>query len=174
MPVRLLASSLFALLLFFAARADHSRVRQLAPGIYFWQGDRDKREPANCTWVVFKDYVLVVDANFPWGAQEILPEIKRTTNKPIRYVVDTHYHGDHAFGNSVFADAGASIVCSEACDAELRSKGVKGWANSKEPGHSLEGFRLEPAVMTFSDKMVFDDGSQRPNSRQAQFATTNT
>jgi len=156
------ASLTFALLLFFGARAQSNRVQQLAPGIYFWQGDRDKREPANCTWVVFKDYVLVIDANFPWGAREILPEIKHTTSKPIRFVFNTHYHGDHSTGNSLFVDKGATIVCSQACDGELRTKGAKAWANLKgDAAHSLEGTRFEAASITFSDGMVFDDGTQR-------------
>lgn len=161
MPVRFFAILSFALLLFFAARADSDRVRQLAPGVYFWQGDAEKREPANCTRVVFKDYVLVIDANFPWGAREILPRVKASTSKPIRFVFDTHYHGDHTFGNSVFADAGASIICSEACAEELRTKGVKGWAGSHDPAHPLDGYRLEQAAITFTDGMVFDDGTQR-------------
>jgi glyoxylase-like metal-dependent hydrolase (beta-lactamase superfamily II) len=162
MRIRIVAALTFALLLFFNARGQGNRVQQLAPGIYFWQGDRDKREPANCTWVVFKDYVLAIDANFPWGAREILPEIKRTTSKPIRFVFNTHYHGDHSTGNSLFVDAGATVVCSQACDGELRTKGVKAWAGMKgDAGHSMEGTRFEAASVTFSDGMVFDDGTQR-------------
>ncbi len=137
-------------------------MRQLSPGVYFWQGDRDKREPANCTWVVFKDYVLVIDANFPWGAREILPEIKNTTSKPIRFVFNTHYHGDHSTGNSLFVDTGATVVCSQACDGELRTKGAKAWANMRgDATHSMEGTRFEAASITFSDAMVFDDGTHR-------------
>ena len=49
-----------------------------------WQGDRDAGEPANCGWVEFNNYVLVIDANFPLGAKKILPEIRRTTKKPLR------------------------------------------------------------------------------------------
>ncbi len=151
----------FALLLFIAARADNDRVRELAPGVYFWHGDAEKREPANCTWVIFKDYVLVIDANFPWGAREILPRVKASTNKPIRFVFDTHYHGDHSFGNSVFADTGASIICSEACAEELRTKGANGWNNWKDAAHPLTGAHLEPATITFDDKLILDDGTQR-------------
>lgn len=161
MSVRVFAALSFVLLLFIAARADNDRAKEIAPGVYFWQGEADKREPANCTWVIFKDYVLVIDANFPWGAREILPRIKATTNKPIRFVFDTHYHGDHSFGNSVFTDAGASIICSEVCAEELRTKGVKGWANSHDPAHPLDAYRLEQASITFTDRMVFDDGTQR-------------
>jgi glyoxylase-like metal-dependent hydrolase (beta-lactamase superfamily II) len=52
-------------------------------------------------------------------------------------------------------------VLSQATDGELRTKGEKGWTNWKEPGHSLEGARLEAASLTFSDAMAFDDGTQR-------------
>ena len=90
--------------------AQPGAVQKLAPGVYVWQGDRDKREPANCMWVIFKDYVLVVDANFPWAAREIIAKIKSTTDKPIRFVLNTHYHGDHSYGNSVFTDVGALII----------------------------------------------------------------
>jgi cyclase len=129
--------------------------------VYFWQGDQDKREPANCTWVIFKDCVLVVDANFPWGAREILPRIKSTTRKPIPFVFDTHYHGDHTYGNSLFVDAGATVVCSEVCAEELRTKGARGWTNWNNPSHSLTGARLELPAITFTDGMVFDDRTQR-------------
>src|SRR5438874_11537734 len=96
-----------------------SAVRQIAPGVYVRQGDRDRRQPANTSWVIFRDYVVVIDANTPWGIREILPEIRKTTAKPIRYVFDTHYHWDHTWGNSVLVDAGVSVVCSRDCAAEL-------------------------------------------------------
>ena len=159
--MRLAAMFSFAVLLFVAAYGAVDRVRELAPGVYFWQGDHDSRQPANSTWIVFKDYVLVIDANFPWGAREILPRIRSITNKPIRFVFDTHYHGDHAYGNSLFVDSGATIVCSEVCAEELRTKGARGWNNWNDPAHSLAGARLEPPAITFTDGMVFDDGTQR-------------
>jgi cyclase len=142
-------------------RAEPGAVQQIAPGVYVWQGDRDKREPANCMWVIFKDYVVVVDANFPWAAKEILTKIKGTTDKPIRYVLNTHYHGDHAYGNSQFVDAGATIITSEATDSEARSKGVDGWTKWNNPEHSLKESHQEFATITFLDELVIDDGTQR-------------
>jgi len=161
MLVRVIAA--FISLLFFvsAGQAQTIGVRELAPGVYLWPGDRDRRQPANCTWVIFKDYVLVLDANFPWGAREILSKIKSTTDKPIRYVFNTHYHGDHSYGNSIFVDQGATVITSRATDEELRTKGALGWTNWHEAAHSLEGARLEPASLTFSDQMALDDGTQR-------------
>ena len=161
MRIRWIVACVFGLLLFAAARAQTDRVKELAPGVYFWQGDASQRQPANCTWVIFKDYVLVIDANFPWGAREIVPRIKATTSKPIRFVFDTHYHGDHAFGNSIFTDTGATIICSEACAEELRTKGARGFADWNDAAHPLTGARFEPATVTFTDGMAFDDGTHR-------------
>jgi cyclase len=154
-------TSLFVCFLFLAgvSYAEPGAVQKLAEGVYVWQGDIEKGEIANCMWVVFKDYVIVIDANFPWGARDILPKIKATTDKPIRYVLNTHYHSDHSFGNSVFVDAGAIIINSEATDSENRaSNDFAKWHN---PAHSLAGARQVYAGITFSDRLVFDDGTQR-------------
>ena len=66
--------------------AQTKPVRELAPGIYFYFGDELQHKSANCLWVVFKDYVLVIDANYPWGALEIMQEIRKTTIKRVRFV----------------------------------------------------------------------------------------
>lgn len=156
---RLLALGLCLFMLSSVGRAEPDAVQKIADDVYVWQGNPDKREPANCMWVIFKDYVLVVDANFPWAAREILTKIKATTNKPIRYVLNTHYHGDHSYGNSIFTDAGAILVNSEATDSENRAS--KAFANWNDPAHSVAGAHLEYATITFSDRLVFDDGTQR-------------
>jgi glyoxylase-like metal-dependent hydrolase (beta-lactamase superfamily II) len=76
-------------------------------------------------------------------------------------VFNTHYHGDHSFGNSIYSDLGATIICTEACANEMKTKGAVSWANWNNPQHSLEGAHLQPPAITFSDKLVFDDGTQR-------------
>jgi glyoxylase-like metal-dependent hydrolase (beta-lactamase superfamily II) len=174
---RIVIACSFALLLFAAARSQEQKVQELARGVYFWQGDTTIRRPANCTWVVFKDYVVVIDANFPWGAREILPEIRKRTNLPVRFVCNTHYHADHSFGNSVFMEAGAVIVCSRECGAESRAKGEADWRNqvlsrAERPNASTHdkavaaetrerGYRLEHPTVLFDERMVFDDGDCR-------------
>lgn len=160
MQLRRYALSLAAILPLTAQTAKHP-VKELAPGVYEWQGDRDAREPANALWVVFKDYVLLVDGNFPWGTREIIPAIKATTDKPIRYVFNTHYHADHSFGDSIYADQGAFIICSEECANEFKTKGAASWANWKDPKHPLAGAHFLIPEISFSDKLVFDDGTQR-------------
>ncbi|MBI3683845.1 MAG: MBL fold metallo-hydrolase [Acidobacteria bacterium] len=159
---RSIAVVIFTCLLFAAASSQPSRVRELSPGVWFWQGDRDAREPANCGWVSFRDYVLVIDANFPWGARKILPEIKKTTRKPIRFVFNTHYHGDHAYGGSLFVDEGAAIVCSQDCGVESRTKGQAGWDKDAGTGEfSLKPYRLAHPTIVFPEKMTFSDGEHQ-------------
>jgi len=146
----------------FTASSDTGRVRELAPGVYYRPAEPEKRIIANAGWVVFRDYVLVIDANFPWGAKAVLEDLRKTTKKPVKFVFDTHYHGDHANGNSVWVDAGATILCSEECQAELQTKGAAAWANSRDEGQfSLKPYRLETAQIAFRGRLVFDDGEHR-------------
>ena len=142
--------------------AQPGPVREIAPGVFYYFGDEDAQKPANCTWVVFHDYVLAVDANYPWGAREILGEIRKTTLKPVRFVFNTHYHHDHTFGNSVFVDAGATVISTRDTAAEMHTLGQVEWDRGEgSRGHSLKEFRREFPTLTFDDRLVFDDGEHR-------------
>ncbi len=159
---RMLLAGLFAGLLVVFAQTQSSPVKQVAPGVWVRLGDRTRNQPANAGWVIFKDYVLVVDANFPWGAKEILPEIRKTSNKPIRFVFNTHYHGDHAFGGNIFTDEGAQIVCSSDCAAESKTKGQADWDRDRATGdYSLKAYKLAHPTISFGNSMAFDDGEHR-------------
>jgi glyoxylase-like metal-dependent hydrolase (beta-lactamase superfamily II) len=158
---RILSSAAFVALLAAAAwqqaASQPNLVRELAPGVFFREAERDKRIIANTGWVVFRDYVLVIDANFPWGARAILPDIRKTTAKPVRFVFNTHYHGDHAFGSAEFVAAGAAVICSRECTEESLQKNPAGWARSAE----LRNEKLEHPQLSFQDRLVLDDGERR-------------
>jgi cyclase len=144
------------------AASQPNFTQQIAPGVYYRAADRAKNIIANTGWVIFRDYVLVIDANYPWGARDILADLRKTTTKPIRFVFDTHYHGDHAFGNSVWVDAGATILCSRECVAESKAKNTPAWEKNTGTGEfSLKSVRLEHPQIGFQDRMVFDDGEHR-------------
>jgi glyoxylase-like metal-dependent hydrolase (beta-lactamase superfamily II) len=162
---------IFGALLFVAlaqqGESPAGKVRQLAPGVFSRQGDRDRRQPANTSWVVFRDYVVLIDANTPWGIREILPEIRKTTNKPVRYVFDTHYHWDHTWGNSVLVDTGVTVVCSRDCAEELLTKGKREWDRNPPDGeYSLKTYRMEQPGMAFGEFLAFDDGERRLELRR--------
>ena len=155
--------SLLHLVLFMIATsafAQTTAVRELAPGVFYYFGDELKHRSANCVWVVFKEYVLVIDANYPWAAKEILQEIRKTTGKPVRFVLNTHYHHDHSFGNGVFYDSGATIVSTSATADEMKTLGKKEW-DENYSGQPLDGYRQVFPSMTFDSRLVFDDGVHR-------------
>ena len=154
----LLFAALLALALQTQSTSPSAQTHRLAPDVYYRAAEPDKRIIANAGWIVFRDYVLVIDANYPWGARVILDDIRKTTNKPIKFVFDTHYHGDHAHGNGVFVDAGATIVCSADCMAESLRKNREAWDKSAA---DYKNEKLEHPQIGFPDKLVFDDGAHR-------------
>lgn len=155
-------------------RADSqmNTVKELAPGVFFHEGDIKGRGHCNNGWVVFDDYVLVIDANFPSGAREVISKIKAQTNKPIRFAFDTHHHGDHAYGNQVWADNGGVIVAHENVLSEMRKYetgffgGKPGrWEDTANGREDVKATRLKPPSLLYRDVMIFDDGTHRVELR---------
>src|SRR5262249_19885780 len=87
-------------------------VVKLADGVY--AGSPDKG--ANVGWFVLGDGVVAIDSGGDnASATDILKAIAETTgNKPVRTLVLTHNHADHAGGARAFAAAGARVLCQEA------------------------------------------------------------
>jgi glyoxylase-like metal-dependent hydrolase (beta-lactamase superfamily II) len=83
--------------------------QKIADGVWFLIGDSSKGF-SNTTVIEMKDYLIVVDANYPGRAKELLGITKSLSKKPVRYVFDTHAHGDHSYGNSVWTSAGATTM----------------------------------------------------------------
>jgi glyoxylase-like metal-dependent hydrolase (beta-lactamase superfamily II) len=155
-----------------AAVSQIDTVKELAPGVYFHEGDLRGKGHCNNGWVIFKDYVLVLDANFPSGALEIIPKIKAQTDKPIRFAFDTHHHGDHAYGNQVWVDHGAVPVAHENVLAEMRKyeTGLFGgppgrWEGEATQRADMRATRLTPPSLLYRDVMIFDDGTHRVELR---------
>ena len=147
-----------------------NEVKEVAPGVFFRYSSISATDKSvvfggsNNIWVVFEDYVVVIDANFPTGAHEVIEAVKRTTTKPIRYVFDTHHHGDHAYGNDVFAQIGAGIIAQANCARLLRINGPKEFEEAgKAPGerYGVDKSKLKVPNVVFDDKLVLDDGTQR-------------
>jgi cyclase len=138
-------------------------VTEIAPGVWF---RKTKWEPTfigcNQGWIIFDDFVLVIDANFPNQAEEIIPLIRKTTDKPIRYVFDTHYHGDHADGNPVFHRIGATAIASENARDEFLTKGLAGFEGQKKQKAAEYGkLNYQLPSMYFPKKLVIEDSKQR-------------
>ncbi|HZU28985.1 MAG TPA: MBL fold metallo-hydrolase [Bryobacteraceae bacterium] len=140
----------------------------VAPGVYFHQGDIEHQGHCNNGWIVFKDYVLVIDANFPSGAQNILPKIRAITSKPIRFAFDTHHHGDHAYGNQVMFDNGATPLAHTGVLEEMKryETGYFGgkpgrWEDTAKQRADVAASHLHPPSLLFPRELYFDDGEHR-------------
>ncbi len=142
-------------------------VVEIAPGVFFRYSSISATDPkvpfggSNNIWIVFKDYVVVVDANFPKEAGDVIADIRKTTKKPIKYVLDTHHHGDHAYGNCIWAKEGAKIVASYPTARLLKTSGPKAWEDAAKDRKDIKENELKQADITFNDKYVIDDGTQR-------------
>src|SRR5271165_4763508 len=77
--------------------AQPNTVKQIAPGVWFREGDM-VQDHCNNVFIEMKDYLIVVDANFPSGARLAMEDAKKLSPKPVKYVFITHHHGDHDYG----------------------------------------------------------------------------
>jgi cyclase len=87
-----------------AARAQSFDIIQVGDGVYAAIGRPGVF--SNGAFMVNKDDVLVVDTHLrPSWARNLIAEIRKITDKPVRYVVDTHWHPDHVQGNQAYLSA---------------------------------------------------------------------
>jgi glyoxylase-like metal-dependent hydrolase (beta-lactamase superfamily II) len=82
------------------------RFEKVMDGIYYATASGTMTVGSNSPIIVNDDEAMVVDSEItPAAARALVADLKAVTDKPIGYVVDSHYHYDHAFGNQVFAPA---------------------------------------------------------------------
>jgi cyclase len=153
-----------------AGMAEEGKVDLVAPDIYFHEGRLSATSDAVCNngWIIFEDYVLVIDANYPAGARLIISKIRSLTDKPIRFVLDTHHHGDHAYGNQVFVENGAVPIAHTGVIEEMKryETGYYGnkpgaWEATMRGRADLKTSKLKPPSVLFSKDLFFDDGKHR-------------
>jgi glyoxylase-like metal-dependent hydrolase (beta-lactamase superfamily II) len=102
-----------ALLAAFPAQAQpRIEVREAAPGVYaVLQPAPQRFDDSNAAIILLDDGVLVVDThNSPSTARTVIAEIRRLTPLPVRYVVNTHWHGDHTQGNRAYREAFPGVL----------------------------------------------------------------
>jgi cyclase len=69
--------------------------------------------PGNTTVLITNEGVLLVDDKFEVDSANVIAEVKKLTNQPIKYVVNTHHHADHSGGNAKLQALGAQTIMSE-------------------------------------------------------------
>ncbi|MEP6689598.1 MAG: MBL fold metallo-hydrolase [Gemmatimonadaceae bacterium] len=139
------------------------RTTKVADGIYAFvtPEERTGLQSGNSIVIVGDDGVLVFDTgNIPSSTRRQIAEIRKLTDKPVRYVVNSHWHPDHNLGNSEYRAAfpNAIFIGTSATRAGIQAR-VPGYFNeirSFGPTDSLMKLRLSTGKMR--------DGSAMPNS----------
>jgi len=147
------------LLLLLAAAAPLSaqtrvHVEKLADGV--WAGIPDRG--ANVGWFVIGDGVIAVDSGGDNATGEaILKAIAESTGgKPVKAVVITHAHGDHAGGARAFAAAGARIICQESIAGQILALVLQARGGADDPLAAKPN--AKPVVEALSERSIMVDG----------------
>jgi cyclase len=147
---------------------------ELAPGVWAFVFDNPLGDRANVdgsSLVIINDAdVVVVDAQWsPNSARHVLAEIRKLTRKPVRYVITTHWHGDHWFGNQVYQEAfpGVEFIAHPNTLADLETKELP----DLEPTRAITLPRMIQELEGRAAKAVRRDG--KPYARDDSLQVAN-
>ncbi|MEW6600491.1 MAG: MBL fold metallo-hydrolase [Nitrospirota bacterium] len=120
---------------------------------------------ANAGIIIGKDGIIVVDTLVSAKeAQRFISDIRKVSDKPFKYVINTHYHLDHAFGNAEFEKMGAIIISHEADNNNLHNSGEAVLKNAGAYGlteSDIEGTSIAYPSLTFPSRMIINmDGQE--------------
>ncbi len=97
------------------------KVQKVSGNVYMLQG-----AGGNIGVSVGDDGIVIVDDQFAPLAEKIQAALKGITDKPVRFVINTHYHGDHTGGNEPFSNAGSTVIAQDNVRRRLESGGTAG------------------------------------------------
>lgn len=94
--------------------------------------------PGNVTALITNEGVILVDDDFEADHENLMAKLREATNQPVKYVINTHYHGDHSGGNAKLQAQGTLAVASIAARARMVAANQPGLVNiTVEPRGAL-------------------------------------
>ena len=153
----------------YAFAADTFSVERIADGDYAHFGQVALTNPqnagdiANIGIIVGQNAVAVIDTGGSVAVgQALLTKIRSITNKPVRYVINTHEHPDHIFGNAAF-DGGVIFVGHHNLPTELAKRGNYYLKSFKDAlgADAIDAVRIIPPTFLVGGETIIDLGSRR-------------
>jgi len=156
------------------------RLTRIADNVYAYvdtkQGSKENSFGANAGIIIGRDGIAVVDTLISAKeAKRFIKAIKAISKKPIKYVINTHYHLDHAFGNAEFVKLGAVVIAQESDTRAMQKSAEATLKNAGQYGLTpadMKGTAIAYPVLSYSDRMTIDLGGQLIELRHARPAHT--
>jgi cyclase len=104
------------------------KTTDLGDNVYMLEG-----QGGNITVAVAKDGIIMVDGEYAPLHDKIKAAIAALSNQPIKYLIDTHFHGDHTGGNEPFAKDGAKVIAEINVKKRLAGGTTNGLTGVKTP-----------------------------------------
>jgi glyoxylase-like metal-dependent hydrolase (beta-lactamase superfamily II) len=109
----------------------------------------------NLVAVIGADGVLLVDSNEPPELERVQAALDTLTDLPVRYIINTHPHGDHIGGNAFFARDGAQVIATRSAAARIREDDAVSGRNGPPPSGTVPDTVFDGSYrMTFGPHTV--------------------
>jgi cyclase len=128
------------------------RVVPAGPGVHMLTG-----VGGNIALAVGEDFAFLVDDQYEQLSQKILDAVRTVTDKPVRFLANTHWHGDHSGGNLNMAKAGVIIVAHDNVRTRMSTEQFIAAFNSKV----VPSPRGALPVVTFGEGVTFYNGGEQ-------------
>lgn len=131
------------------------RKERVTENIFVFQSEAYAQ--VNAGAIVTEEGTIVIDTlPFPQETREMLDFLRAESKRGVRYVINTHYHADHVYGNYLFTEA--DIISSERCRELLRKSGEKNLNEAKQQTPELAEVTLRLPNLTLPDKATIHLG----------------
>ncbi len=124
---------------------------RVADNVYYFQSDIYAQVTAGA--VIGPNWAAIIDTlAVPDETLQIRDFIEQELNLPVRYVIDTHYHADHAWGNSFFP--GATIIAHSLCRKQLANKGQQSLQEARKQNPAFRRVKIVLPQLTFDESYL--------------------